>query len=114
MVIVTFCVALVGAFLISKAHAEKQPHMTTALGLLNKALVEKVGEGKIKHLDAAQAALETGTSDKGGHRVAAIKLIKEARNSISAKKMKEANKLIKQAIKQVKQGIKVDNKTLRK
>ncbi len=56
-------------------YRENQPHMRDALG----------------HLEAARAALQDATSDKGGHRVKAISLTK-------------------QAIKQVEAGIKYDNR----
>ncbi|MEO7094526.1 MAG: hypothetical protein ABI175_14820 [Polyangiales bacterium] len=57
------------------AHADPQPKMVTAL----------------EHLQLAQQKLENATPDKGGHRVAAIKLTKEA-------------------IVQVNKGIEYDNK----
>jgi Spy/CpxP family protein refolding chaperone len=46
----------------TEAQAEPQPNMQAALA----------------SLEAAKASLEKATSDKGGHRVAAIKLTKEA------------------------------------
>jgi Spy/CpxP family protein refolding chaperone len=46
----------------TEAQAEPQPNMQAAL----------------RSLEEAKASLEKATSDKGGHRVAAIKLTKEA------------------------------------
>ena len=57
--------AAVGAGTVVVATArttEQQPHMTTALDLLRKA----------------QAELAAATADKGGHRVAAERLVREA------------------------------------
>jgi formate-dependent nitrite reductase cytochrome c552 subunit len=59
----------------STASAEAQPAMKEAL----------------EHLRKAQASLELATSDKGGHRAAALKLVKKA-------------------IDQTKEGIEFDNK----
>ncbi len=52
--------------LSAPAFAEKQPNMHEAL----------------KHLDKAIAALQKATADKGGHRVAAIKLAQDARDEV--------------------------------
>lgn len=60
---------------INGASADRQPRMQDALG----------------HLAAARASLEEATSDKGGHRVKALSLTK-------------------QAIKQVEAGIRYDNR----
>ncbi|HEY1270576.1 MAG TPA: hypothetical protein VGF08_01265 [Terriglobales bacterium] len=46
--------------------AENQPHMNDALN----------------HLQEAQKALEAGSSDKGGHRVKAISLVKQAMSEV--------------------------------
>lgn len=53
--------ALGGGFLAGRAQAD-QPHMQAALG----------------HLRAAKAELELATSDKGGHRAAAIRFTNDA------------------------------------
>lgn len=55
-------VLAVGNNLVPSAHAEKQPHMTAALG----------------QLKAAKASLQSATADKGGHRVKAIALVNSA------------------------------------
>lgn len=53
---------VVGGNMVQPAHAEKQPHMTAALG----------------QLEAGLASLQKATADKGGHRVKAIDLTKQA------------------------------------
>ena len=52
----------------SQAQADPQPAMKLAL----------------EHLEAAQKSLEAGTSDKGGHRVKALKLTKKAISQVKA------------------------------
>jgi len=108
---VTLSMALLGMFLtVSEVRAEPQPHMRAAQELLNKALGEKVGEGKIKHLNDAKAQLQQATHDKGGHRLGAIAQIDQALDAIKANKMPKCDKHIQQAINQVQKGIKADNK----
>jgi hypothetical protein len=53
-----------GAFFVD----EDQPHMEAAM----------------QHLQQAQQELERGTSDKGGHRVRAIGLIKQAESEVQS------------------------------
>ncbi len=60
--ILAVTVALVAGGFAGKAYAEKQGHMHAALGSLNAALGQ----------------LEKATEDKGGHRVKAIALVKQA------------------------------------
>jgi len=57
-----FAVALTASFTAVAAQAENQPEMNAAL----------------QHLQEAQRNLEAATHDKGGHRVKAIRLIKQA------------------------------------
>lgn len=64
-------VALTSAALASAAtwaYAEKQPKMQDAL----------------RHLEEARESLKAATSDKGGHRVKAIKLVNEAIDEVKA------------------------------
>ncbi len=66
---------VVGRDMVSRAGAEPQPHMRSALG----------------SLEAALGQLQKATPDKGGHRVKAIDLTKDA-------------------IEEVKKGIAFDNR----
>jgi len=50
----------------SSTKPESQPHMTAALD----------------HLQQAEKALEAGSSDKGGHRVKALSLVKHAMSEV--------------------------------
>ena len=52
----------------SQSRPENQPEMQSALS----------------HLRKAQSALEAGSHDKGGHRVKALKLVKDAINEVQA------------------------------
>jgi hypothetical protein len=53
---------VIGSGAVREASAEKQPHMTAALG----------------QLEAALASLQKATADKGGHRVKAMELTRSA------------------------------------
>jgi hypothetical protein len=55
------CAVLVSGFVIGRASAD-QPHMQAAL----------------EHLRAAKGELDRADTDKGGHRVRALKLVNEA------------------------------------
>jgi hypothetical protein len=61
LAIALLTVALVSGFVAGRASAA-QPHMVQALN----------------HLRAAKAQLDVADDDKGGHRVAAIKLVNDA------------------------------------
>lgn len=74
-VLIALFAIVLGNKAINGASADPQPRMRDALS----------------HLEAAKASLEEASSDKGGHRVKAISLTK-------------------QAIKQVEAGIRFDNK----
>lgn len=74
-VLIALLATMLGSKAIDSAFAEPQPKMRQALSALQ----------------SAQASLEAATADKGGHRVKAIALTK-------------------QAIKQVEAGIKFDNR----
>ncbi len=75
IVFATLFAATIATDRVGTAEAEKQPHMKVALA----------------HLEKATNQLEKATPDKGGHRVKAIELAK-------------------QAIEQVKKGIAFDNR----
>jgi|MudIll2142460700_1097286.scaffolds.fasta_scaffold1895506_1 hypothetical protein len=105
------CIALACVFfLVSQARAEYQPAMKQALEFLKLAKIEKVGDGKIKHLNAANAELDKADHDKGGFRVKAKESIQKALEAIEANNMRMANKFIQEAIVQVKKGIAYDNR----
>ena len=53
---------------VNQAIAENQPHMKTALG----------------HLKKAKNQLDKASADKGGHRVKAIQLVKDAIGEVQA------------------------------
>lgn len=59
---------VVGRDLVHSAGAEPQPHMRSALGSLESALGQ----------------LEKATADKGGHRVKAMGLVKQAIDEVKA------------------------------
>ena len=60
--LLVFTLSLISSSNFVAAQTEKQPHMTAAL----------------EHLREAQKELESATHDKGGHRVKALALVKEA------------------------------------
>lgn len=109
--IMIMCLTLVCSMVhIAKADKEAQPHMKSAMAFLVSAKNERVGEGKIRHLQSAKAELNMATADKCGHRVAAIRAIDNALEKINAKKFAVANNIIDNAIHQVRKGIACDNK----
>ncbi len=65
--ILLLVVVLAGGFVAGKA-AAAQPHMRSALD----------------HLRAAKHELDVAESDKGGHRVAALKLVNDAITEVEA------------------------------
>jgi acyl-CoA reductase-like NAD-dependent aldehyde dehydrogenase len=62
LVMFTLVLTASSSFVAAQSVPERQPHMTAAL----------------EHLRQAQKELETATHDKGGHRVKALSLVKQA------------------------------------
>lgn len=63
----TLCLAMIGNT-VRVAHADEQP------------LMEAAGQ----YLKATENVLERATTDKGGHRVAALKLVRQAQDEVQA------------------------------
>jgi hypothetical protein len=62
LLVFTLALTASSSFVAAQSMPEKQPHMAAAL----------------EHLREAQKELETATHDKGGHRVKALALVKQA------------------------------------
>jgi hypothetical protein len=84
---------------------DNQPFMGLGLKNLNLALNAIVISEKVIHLEDAKKNLNSATSDKGGHRVAAINKIIMSLERLNHNHIIQANVLIREAIQQVKMGI---------
>lgn len=87
----------------------EQPFMDNALRHLEKAL--NVTMGKAVQLNKAKTSLELGTSDKGGHRIAAINKINQALAALVTKDFAGTEKFTREAIDEVKAGIAYSDQT---
>jgi hypothetical protein len=101
------CVMLFISVICNLGYGETndQPFMEAALKNLNLALDANLISKKVIHLSDAKNNLNKATSDKGGHRIAAIAKINEALEKLNRNHPILANNQIKEAIDEVKAGM---------